>query len=700
MASPSSNSDGDLQEGLRPCNSNPISRDTDMDKKLQNAASLTFRLLQEITDNFSEGRKIGQGAYGTVYKGVYDNGEEIAVKLLHNNMQGTDDGQFKREFENLMRLEHQNVVRLVGYCYETQHKPMLHEGETIFADEISRALCFEYMPNGSLTKHISEECDGLDWNTRYKIIKGACEGLKYLHEGFKEPIYHMDLKPDNILLDENMMPKLADFGLSKLYDGEQTMITQTLMGTVGYLPPEYLFEHIVSKKLDIFSLGVVITKIIAGPRGPSRRAEMTHQEFLDQVHENWRKRLQETWRASRTLEAYCEQVNTCIEIALGCMETDRHNRPTIVHIIHQLNKTETVIKELKNDQGAEPSGDEYAAADPQPLPIPSIYGLRITGEAFPGGKLQASGYSISGTTSVVFQWVRHLEDGSVYNIEDAACPTYLVTGDDVGTLLAVEVQPLVDQERKGETVKVYANEKRKIMWENDSLPSIDGLRITGEAFPGRELTANGYSINGTTLCNFQWVHHLEDGSVRFIKDSTNPTHLVTDDDVDTILAVEVQPLNEWGRKGEIVKVYANEQRKITDDPEMKELIKTSLSIGHASYEVLLPVRYLDMWEPAVLAIKREGYSIKCNGQRGVVITEKFQQATAINIPYGRPTEFSIQSADGAEYNLKPAENSPSRDFIVQILRSFRMQAVQNGKGRRKGNFFMQSRVERGESVSL
>ncbi|KAL5230457.1 hypothetical protein ABZP36_029233 [Zizania latifolia] len=223
--------------------------------------------------------------------------------------------------------------------------------------------------------------------------------------------------------------------------------------------------------------------------------------------------------------------------------------------------------------------------------------------------------------------------------------------------------------------------------EDDPLPAIEGLRITGEAFPGRELQASGYSINGTTSCNFEWVRHLEDGSVNFIEGAKQPTYLVTADDVDSLLAIEVQPLDDRKRKGEIVKVYANDQRKITCDPETKELIKKILSIGHVSYEVLLPVRFLDMWEPAVLAIKREGYSIKCNGQRGVVITEKFQQATAINIPYGRPNEFSILAADGAEYNLKPAENAPSRDTIVLILRLFRMKAVEKSKGRRKGIFF-------------
>ncbi|KAF8723972.1 hypothetical protein HU200_020975 [Digitaria exilis] len=196
--------------------------------------------------------------------------------------------------------------------------------------------------------------------------------------------------------------------------------------------------------------------------------------------------------------------------------------------------------------------------------------------------------------------------------------------------------------------------------DDDPLPGIEGLRITGDAFPGRELLASGYPTNGTTTCNFEWVRHLEDGSVNFIEGARQPSYIVTADDVDTLLAIEVQPLDDRKRKGEFIKVFANEQKKISCDPETKELIKKTLEIGHVTYEVqvqLPQVRFLDMWEPAVLAIKREGYSIKCNGQRGVVITEKFQQATAINIPYGRQTEFSIISAEGVHYNLKPAENT-------------------------------------------
>nr|XP_051222381.1 uncharacterized protein LOC127340673 isoform X11 [Lolium perenne] len=223
--------------------------------------------------------------------------------------------------------------------------------------------------------------------------------------------------------------------------------------------------------------------------------------------------------------------------------------------------------------------------------------------------------------------------------------------------------------------------------EDDPLPGIKDLRITGEAFPGRELQASGFSIDGTTTCNFEWVRHLEDGSVRFIEGARQPNYLVTADDVDTLLVIEVQPLDERKRKGEVVKVYANDQAKITCDPETKELIKRTLEARHVSYQVQLPVRY--MWEPAVLAINREGYGIKCNGRRGVVCTENFLQARAINIPsgYDRATEFVIVSASGEEYHLQPAENTPPRDTIVLVLRLFRSMAVKKKRGWRKGLVF-------------
>ncbi|CAN4090672.1 unnamed protein product [Withania somnifera] len=227
--------------------------------------------------------------------------------------------------------------------------------------------------------------------------------------------------------------------------------------------------------------------------------------------------------------------------------------------------------------------------------------------------------------------------------------------------------------------------------DEDALPAIEGLQISGEAYPGQALQACGYSINGTTSCNFEWVRHLEDGSFNYIEGAKQPTYLVTSDDVDTYLAIEVQPLDNRKRKGELVKVFANEHRKITCDPVMHSCIEKTLYCGHASYKVSLSTRYLDIWEPASLAIKRDGYSIKVNGPGGVLVSEKFSQSTIVSIPYGSPTEFSIFDSRGVEHLLK-AENdqgdiSCSRDTIVLTMRLFIIRAGEKKKGRRRGLFF-------------
>lgn len=227
--------------------------------------------------------------------------------------------------------------------------------------------------------------------------------------------------------------------------------------------------------------------------------------------------------------------------------------------------------------------------------------------------------------------------------------------------------------------------------DEEALPAIEGLQISGDAYPGQGLQACGYSINGTTSCNFEWVRHLEDGSFNYIEGAKQPTYLVTADDVDTYLAIEVQPLDNRKRKGELVKVFANEHRKITCDPVMHSCIEKTLYSGHASYKVSLSTRYLDIWESATLAIKRDGYSIKANGPGGVLVSEKFSQSTIVTIPYGSPTEFSIFDSRGVEHLLK-AENDEgdincSRDTIVLTMRLFIIRAGEKKKGRRRGLFF-------------
>ncbi|PNY11971.1 hypothetical protein L195_g008591, partial [Trifolium pratense] len=192
--------------------------------------------------------------------------------------------------------------------------------------------------------------------------------------------------------------------------------------------------------------------------------------------------------------------------------------------------------------------------------------------------------------------------------------------------------------------------------DDDPLPGIEGLQISGDAFPGRELQACGYSVNGTTSCNFEWIRHLEDGSFNYIEGAKQPNYLVSADDVDTLLAIEVQPLDNRKRKGEPVQVFANDNKKIVCDSEMQSHIEKSFYSGHASYKVSLSTGYLDIWEPATLTIKKEGYSIK-SGPNGVVITEKFSPSTTVMIPYGHISEFVIIGSTGAEHLLRAENNS-------------------------------------------
>ncbi|XP_048547393.1 uncharacterized protein LOC125526816 [Triticum urartu] len=272
-------------------------------------------------------------------KGKREDGQKLAVKILHD-MSGHDDVQFDKEFYNLANLQHQNIVQLVGYCHETRREYLPYNNSKVLADVTKRALCFEFMENGSLSDSLFDEFNGHGWRTRYAIIKGICNGLKYLHEELKPPIFHFDLKPANILLDKNMIPKIADFGLSRFFKEEKSHSTNSPIGTLGYLPPEFIHHRIISNKLDIFSLGVVVIKIIAGPTGHCRSAEMTSEQFTEIVHGNWRNRLQSA-ASEYLLESYSEQVNICMEIALSCLETDRQKRPTIGDIVNMLTETET-----------------------------------------------------------------------------------------------------------------------------------------------------------------------------------------------------------------------------------------------------------------------------------------------------------------------------------------------------------------------
>nr|CDM87045.1 unnamed protein product [Triticum aestivum] len=294
--------------------------------------NLALALLQEITENFSEMRKIGEGGFGVVYKGVLHS-RIVAVKRIIMSEHTINDRLFDREVKSLMKIiSHRNVVRFLGFCSNTHREAIKEAGSTelVMAQIRERLLCFEYISNGSLDKHITDELRGLKWSIRYEIIKGICHGLHYLHE--ENNIIHMDLKPSNIMINDDMVPKITDFGLSRL--DKHTHTSGARFITQGYCAPEYVNGGKTSKKADMYSLGVIITELVTGCRGDPNNVNVLRRW----IH-RWDKSPKDT-----VLSQY-QQVTKCLKIAAHCRKKEPSNRPFILDIICILNETEENMNE-------------------------------------------------------------------------------------------------------------------------------------------------------------------------------------------------------------------------------------------------------------------------------------------------------------------------------------------------------------------
>ncbi|PAN41622.1 hypothetical protein PAHAL_8G056600 [Panicum hallii] len=296
-------------------------------------SNLPFALLKKITNSFSEEREIGQGGFATVYKGVLPNGN-VAIKRIKNGYT-IDEKLFYREVNSLLNVNHQNIVRFLGFCANTEQTAIKIEGSKhIYAEIRERLLCFEYIGNGSLQKYIADELRGLEWTTRYQIIKGICKGLHYLHK--EKHIFHMDLKPDNILLDSFMVPKITDFGLSRFDDKSQTMCANRC-ATLGYCAPEYLHAGRMSFKSDMYSLGVMIMELVTGQKGISDN---------NSVLRRWRHRWNKSAKKMSLLYQQI-QVIKCIKIGLLCQEHDPCKRPFIWDVIRDINEMESIYGQIR-----------------------------------------------------------------------------------------------------------------------------------------------------------------------------------------------------------------------------------------------------------------------------------------------------------------------------------------------------------------
>ncbi|KAL6868109.1 hypothetical protein ACP4OV_014954 [Aristida adscensionis] len=317
-----------------------------MERKLQPIRTFSrepdLQFVKEITGNFSDNQEIGRGSFGIVYKGVLQNGEVVAVKRLLSSLTNQDK-QFLNEVSSLINLEHINIVKLVGYCYEIRRKLEFSNGRHVLTDAPERLLCYEYLPGGSLDKYIYGEYRELSWNISFKIIKGICQGLQFLHD-LQRPIIHMDLKPGNILLDDNLTPKIADFGLSRLFGEEQTLtVTSNVVGSRGYIAPEYKYRGEVSTKSDIFSLGILIIEIVTGLKVDSNTEDISSEKFINSVRKSWT-RMPHIASKYPMLEANClQQVKRCIDVGLTCVSTNPKERPPVGAIIDRLNGGSTYL---------------------------------------------------------------------------------------------------------------------------------------------------------------------------------------------------------------------------------------------------------------------------------------------------------------------------------------------------------------------
>lgn len=211
-------------------------------------------------------------------------------------------------------------------------------------------------------------------------------------------------------------------------------------------------------------------------------------------------------------------------------------------------------------------------------------------------------------------------------------------------------------------------------------PGIENFQIVGDAKPGSKILGCGYPVRGTSLCIFQWVRHLPDGTRQYIEGATNPEYVVTADDVDKLIAVECIPMDDNNRQGDLVRRFANDQNKITCDPDMQLEINTYISKGQATFSVELLIDSSEHWETATLILRRSSYQIKINSTKMVFISEKFSKELSIKVPCGLSTQFVLTCSDGSSHPFS-TDSVRTRDTLVLTIRMFQSKALDD---KRKG----------------
>jgi serine/threonine protein kinase len=293
------------------------------DMEREKPIRFTSQQLRIATDNFTN--LLGSGGFGLVYKGIFSDGTIVAVKVLYGSSDKTIEEQFMAEVSTIGRTHHFNLVRLYGFCFE----------------KYMRALVYEYLGNGSLDRYLFSESNMLGFEKLHEIAVGTARGIAYLHEECQQRIIHYDIKPGNILLDANFFPKVADFGLAKLCNRENTHITMTGgRGTPGYAAPEMWMPFPITHKCDVYSFGMLLFEIIGRRRNLDIRFSESQQEYWFPM---WIWKTFEDGELGDQLTIVCgveenhrETAERMVKVALLCVQHKPASRPVMSAVVKML----------------------------------------------------------------------------------------------------------------------------------------------------------------------------------------------------------------------------------------------------------------------------------------------------------------------------------------------------------------------------
>lgn len=305
----------------RPDQSN-VELDEDV-SSIQNITMYTYKELRVATGGFSPDNKVGEGGFGSVYKGTLKNGTLVAIKVLSSeSRQGVRE--FLNEIKVIADIEHDNLVKLYGCC----------------VDGKQRILVYGYLENNSLAQTLlggGHSSIQFNWHARREICVGIAKGLAYLHEEVQPHIVHRDIKASNVLLDRFLKPKISDFGLAKLFPPNMTHVSTRVAGTAGYLAPEYAIRGHLNRKADVYSFGVLVTEIVSGRSNTNRKLPAEERYLLEKA---WKlhERGELAQLADASLDGDCDVEEVCkyLKVGLLCTQDMPKLRPTMTTVVKML----------------------------------------------------------------------------------------------------------------------------------------------------------------------------------------------------------------------------------------------------------------------------------------------------------------------------------------------------------------------------